>query len=886
MHIHPRAERRLLALILALFVLLGSSYALITPAFEASDELWHFPMVRHLADGNPLPVQVFDPALAGPWNQEASQPPLYYYLAAALTFWIDTADMEQVRWLNPHVDNGVITPDGNINLVIHDPTADPWAGTLLAIRIVRLFSVLLGAATVYLTYRIAAEIAPGRPAVALLAAAFNAFLPMLLFISGAVNNDNLAVPLASLALLLMIRIVTRRAGGYYPVRWTVWAAVGVVLGLAALTKEGTLGLFPLAFGTAVVSAWQRAAGEEQRNAEKRGGKTRRDAEEAIPNSSSAFLRAPLRFSASLFSSLALVALPAAAIAGWWYYRNIVLYGDWLGWSAFIAVLGQRATPASLVQLWGERRGFMMSFWGLFGGVNVPMAGWVYAVLNGFLVLTVVGFAVYFIRLLVGEWRAVRGGASENAPSAGGGVAGGGWRVASGDQRPTTSDLPRAESASEDADGHGGEAAHLRMRTPRGDGAARESWFGRLLRWLQPLLGVVERNFGLIVIMLFAAAVVYGLVQWATTTWSSQGRLVFTAISALCVLMALGWGALLDLRGRRTGVRERPVRSALMAAPALFLFAVAAAAPWLWIRPAYVPPAYPGPLATQVDIDFGGDMRLVGYELQSGETRPGDTVRVRLAWEALRPMARDWSVFVHLNDPVLGRPIAQRDMFPGQGLLATRLLSPGERLVNEYVLSVPATAVAPAALELVVGLYDYGTGERLMAEATAGGRPPTADGAQTTDAVLLATVPLSPRVGEFPNPVSIFFEHGLELVGFAVEPRRVAAGGELAAVTYWRPTEPLPADFTFFAQVVGADTTRYAAVDAAPPAPTSGWQPGQVYEVRLPLTIDPATPPEAYPLIVGLYTRTAEGGFDRLQLVTPDGRLTEDFLTLTLVRVEP
>ena len=157
-----------------------------------------------------------------------------------------------MRWLNPHVDNGVITPDGNTNLAVHapssddhDPAADPWAGTLLAIRVVRLFSVLLGAATVYLTYRIAREVAPARPDVALLAAAFNAFLPMFLFISGAVNNDNLAVPLASLALLLMIRIVTRRADGYFPVRWTEWAAVGVVLGLAALTKEGTLGLFPL-----------------------------------------------------------------------------------------------------------------------------------------------------------------------------------------------------------------------------------------------------------------------------------------------------------------------------------------------------------------------------------------------------------------------------------------------------------------------------------------------------------------------------------------------------------------------------------------------------------------------------------------------------------------
>ena len=92
---HPATERRLLALILLLYVALGFTYALVTPPFEASDELWHYPMVQHLAGGNSLPVQVFDPALAGPWNQEASQPPLYYYLGAALTFWIDQSDMAQ-----------------------------------------------------------------------------------------------------------------------------------------------------------------------------------------------------------------------------------------------------------------------------------------------------------------------------------------------------------------------------------------------------------------------------------------------------------------------------------------------------------------------------------------------------------------------------------------------------------------------------------------------------------------------------------------------------------------------------------------------------------------------------------------------------------------------
>lgn len=764
-----------MALILALFILLGFTYALVTPAFEASDELWHYPMIQHLAAGNPLPVQVFDPALAGPWNQEASQPPLYYALGAALTFWIDQSDMAQVRRLNPHVDNGVITPDGNNNLAIHDPAADPWSGALLAIRVVRLFSVLLGGVTVWLTYHIAREAAPDKPEIALGAAGINAFLPMFLFISGAVNNDNLAVMLASLALLLLIRIVTRRRERYFPVRWWEWAMAGLVIGLAVLTKEGTLGLLPMAFGTAVVAAWQRAT--------------------ALPASSRQVPLKPALAGAirTLLFALVLLAIPVALVAGWWYYRNIVLYGDWLGWSAFIAVLGQRGHPASLAQLWGERHGFMMSFWGLFGGVNIPMTPWIYGVLNSILIVSVVGFFLYLGRLALAEIKA--------------------WQASS------------------------------------------EGWFCRLLR-------PVERQFGLIVNLVFAAAVVYGLVQWATTTWSSQGRLVFTAISSLTTLLALGLA----------GWLPRKPATIFLGLVVAFLFIIATAAPFLWIRPAYQPPVATGPLVQRTEATFGEGLRLSGYDIEASDLRPGDPVRVRLEWEVLHKMDRDWSVFVHLNDPVLGRPIAQRDMYPGAGLQPTSLLAPGQRIVDEVVLVVPPTAIAPAELELTVGLYDYVNGERLLLR----------DG---RDAVTLATVPLAAGEGPYPNPVSLFFEHGLELVGYSVEPRRVSAGDEVALATYWRPARPLPADYTFFAQIIGPDTTRYAAADVTPAQPTGDWLPGEVVEVHFSLPVDPATPPDVYPLIVGLYTRTADGGFDRLQQVTADGRLIDDFLTLTLVRVD-
>jgi len=74
-----------LALILAGFLVLATVYSLVTPLFEASDELWHYPMVKYLADHNfSLPVQ--DPATETAWRQEGGQPPLYYMIGPLATF--------------------------------------------------------------------------------------------------------------------------------------------------------------------------------------------------------------------------------------------------------------------------------------------------------------------------------------------------------------------------------------------------------------------------------------------------------------------------------------------------------------------------------------------------------------------------------------------------------------------------------------------------------------------------------------------------------------------------------------------------------------------------------------------------------------------------------
>ena len=46
--------------ILLLFVVLATVYSVVTPLFEASDELWHYPLVQWLGQGQPLPGQPQD----------------------------------------------------------------------------------------------------------------------------------------------------------------------------------------------------------------------------------------------------------------------------------------------------------------------------------------------------------------------------------------------------------------------------------------------------------------------------------------------------------------------------------------------------------------------------------------------------------------------------------------------------------------------------------------------------------------------------------------------------------------------------------------------------------------------------------------------------------
>jgi 4-amino-4-deoxy-L-arabinose transferase-like glycosyltransferase len=346
---------RALYVILAAYIVLATVYSVVTPIFEASDELWHYPMVQYIAThGFRLPPQ--NPGTSTDWRQEGSQPPLYYLMAAVITSPIDTSNLDVIRRQNPHADIGVIRPDGNVNMIVHhnDLEVFPWHGTVLAVHLARFLSIALGLGTVFVTYRLARELFPQRPEIALGAAALNAFLPMFLFISGSVNNDNLSNFLGNLLTLLIVLLLKAER---LP-RYRIYVLIGVVAGAGLLAKLSFGFLIPLVALALIIVAvrfrnWR-----------------------------------PLILGGLISGGMTIF------IAGWWYLRNAQLYGDPTGLNTFLALVGRRPEVANLAQLWAERSSFTQAFWGFFGGVNVALPYAIYLIFNGIAVVGIVGAAIF------------------------------------------------------------------------------------------------------------------------------------------------------------------------------------------------------------------------------------------------------------------------------------------------------------------------------------------------------------------------------------------------------------------------------------------------------------------------------------------------------------
>jgi hypothetical protein len=216
-----------IVLLAVVFAGLGIVYTYTTPLFEASNETCHYLLAASLADGTA--AQQPEELCQGALDQLGMQPPLYYWVGAALIRWVPVASDGAAYLPNPFA--SVDQPDArnNYNAVLHlESLASPPDGLSTRIHLLRLFSLVCSLSTIAGVYVIARRLAGERRDVVVGATALAAFTPGFLFMSASVGNRALVVALFTWTLVLAFDVASgRELSPHLP--WTL----GLFAGLAA-----------------------------------------------------------------------------------------------------------------------------------------------------------------------------------------------------------------------------------------------------------------------------------------------------------------------------------------------------------------------------------------------------------------------------------------------------------------------------------------------------------------------------------------------------------------------------------------------------------------------------------------------------------------------------
>ena len=240
------SARRTAAWLFAIAALNFACWALISPPFQAPDEVDHFAYTQSLVQRGEAPSR----SLASPLERWSSAETL---ALEGESFFSDhqegdtrapwstraqTLYRAQAAAAHPSSSDGggneTAATHGAIYYAALAPAYLLASGSPFSqLTLMRLTSALIGALTVVFAFLLGRELAPGRPWLGVLAALLVAYQPMYGFISGAVNND-VGVNAGAAALELLLIVMLRR---------------GVTLRLGLLTG-GLLIVLPIVKGTA------------------------------------------------------------------------------------------------------------------------------------------------------------------------------------------------------------------------------------------------------------------------------------------------------------------------------------------------------------------------------------------------------------------------------------------------------------------------------------------------------------------------------------------------------------------------------------------------------------------------------------------------------------
>lgn len=112
------------------------------------------------------------------------------------------------------------------------------------------------------------------------------------------------------------------------------------------------------------------------------------------------------------------------------------------------------------------------------------------------------------------------------------------------------------------------------------------------------------------------------------------------------------------------------------------------------------------------ITFGEGLRLLAADVQCETGVSGEQLVVRLLLDTTLPLPQSYTLFLHALDAD-GQRVGQRDSATGGGLFPTDVWQPDQSLREVYRVPIDVVG-ARRPYRLVLGFYDWRTGERLSA----------------------------------------------------------------------------------------------------------------------------------------------------------------------------
>ncbi|MBN2390389.1 MAG: hypothetical protein JXR84_06685 [Anaerolineae bacterium] len=235
----------------------------------------------------------------------------------------------------------------------------------------------------------------------------------------------------------------------------------------------------------------------------------------------------------------------------------------------------------------------------------------------------------------------------------------------------------------------------------------------------------------------------------------------------------------------------------------------------------------------------GDLRLTGITSPPESMRPGESMLLRLCWQAIGDALPEGDVTLTLTGSEQPAPVTRLySGAPASGYAFTQW-RPGDIIEDRYALRLPR--------EIVAGQYIL---------ALSVGDTPVA----TLGSVEVQTVTRTFAPPEIRHPFEVDFGAHIRLLGYDVG--TLQAGQPLETTLYWQSLAELDEDYLIFVHVLDETGAIVTQVDEGPQQgsyPTSLWIAGEIIVDRHTLTLPGELPASDYRLRIGFY-RQEDGSY--------------------------